>query len=407
MARIYKGTVRQTPSGSWCVWYYPDDPETGKRKQKAKGGFRTRKAAEAFLTEVKKAQLDGTYVDLKAIGFKSLCEKFLTEYAPLHLGELTVRGYRSGVARLVSYFGERPVASIQPGDVQALVAALAASTTNRGRLRSPKSVNNALVLLHRILRLGKQWGYLRENAAAEIEHLRVPRREMAFHTREEIGKLLHTATGDAKAVLALALLCGMRRGEIAGLAWPDMDFDRGQIQVRRSLVKRTKKEATTHGGQRWHLKEPKSQAGCRVLDMIPAVRDILEVHRLSAPPAAQNPRGLVFTRPGDRPGDPVEPWDPEHLTDANYSRVCKAAGVRVLRLHDCRHTHTALRLSSGTADIKYIQRQLGHSSIQMTMDTYGHLFQETNARETNRLQAEVEAILAEPVKAEGEATKDR
>jgi hypothetical protein len=102
-----------------------DDPATGKRKQKAKGGFPTRKAAEAFLTEVKAAQLTGLYVDLRKIGFKSLCEKILTEYAPLHVGELTLRSYRSGVKRLEAHFGDRPVAAIHPADVQGLVAALA------------------------------------------------------------------------------------------------------------------------------------------------------------------------------------------------------------------------------------------------------------------------------------------
>ncbi len=398
MSKLYKGTIRQTPSGSYCVWYYADDPATGRRKQKAKGGFPTRKAAEGFLTGVKAAQLQGLYVDLRKIGFKSLCEQFLTEYAPLHLGELTLRSCRSGVNQLVAHFGERPVAAIHPADVQGFVAAMAATKSARRRAYAPKTVNNTLVLLHRIFQLAKRWGYVRENPAAGIEHLRVAKREMAFHTREEVGKLLQTATGDAKAALALGLLCGLRRGEVAGVRWADIDFAKGQLHVRVALAKRTKKEAAAHAGERWLLKEPKSEAGKRVVDLVPAVRDILELQRLGAPSAAKNPLDLVFTRPGTTPNDPVQPWDPEHLVDTNYVAVCKAAGVRVLRFHDLRHTHTALRLSSGTADVKYVQRQLGHSSIGMTLDTYGHLFQETNARETDRLQREVESILAEAAK---------
>jgi len=174
MAKLYKGTIRRMPSGSWCVWYYADDPATGKRKQKNKGGFPTRKGAEAFLTEVKAAQLKGLYVDLRKIGFKSLCEKFLTEYAPLHVGELTLRSYRSGVKRLEDHFGERRTAMIQPGDVQGFVAALAATKSNRNRSLSPKTVNNTLVLLHRIFQLAKRWGYVRENPAADVEHLLSP-----------------------------------------------------------------------------------------------------------------------------------------------------------------------------------------------------------------------------------------
>ncbi len=400
MAKLYKGTIRQVPSGSWCVWYYADDPATGKRKQKGKGGFPTRKAAEAFLTEVKAAQLTGLYTDVKPIGFKSLCERFLTEYAPLHVGELTLRSYRSVATLLTAHFGERPVTGIHPADVQNFVACLAdpKRKSQRQRTFAPKTVNNALVLLHRVLFIGKKWGYLRANPAADIEHLRVPKKEMACHSREEVGKLLQAASGDAKVALALGLLCGLRRGEVAGLRWKHVDFAKGLLHIRGSLVKRTKKEAEAKGGEVWLIKEPKSAAGTRVVDMVPLVRDALELHRLGAQPAKRNPLGLVFTKPGPAG---CEPWDPEHLVDANYTRVAKAAGVRVLGFHALRHTHTVLRLSSGTTDPKYVQRQLGHSSIQVTLDTYGHLFQESSAKENDRLQAEVEKILAEAAQGDG------
>jgi integrase len=395
MPKLYKGTIAKRPSGTYAVWYYADDPQTGKRTQRAKYGFPTRKVAEAFLTEVKAKQLTGLYVHVEKIGFKSLCEKFLTEYAPLHIGELTLRSYRSNVARLGRYFGERRVTSIGPDDVQSLVAFLANSQSKRGRPLSAKSVNNSLVLLHRIFEVARKWRFLRENPAEHVEHLRVKHREMAFHTREEVGKLLSAAKGEASAVLALALLCGLRRGEIAGLRWADIDFERSQIHIRHALAKRTRKEAAAHDGERWLHKEPKSEAGRRVVDMVEMVRDALETHQLGAPSAARNPLGLVFTRPGPDPRGPVIPYSPEHLVDANYIRVAKQAKVPVLRFHDLRHTHTALRFQSGTTDIKYVQQQLGHSSIKMTMDTYGHLFHETHARESERLNREINAILRE------------
>jgi integrase len=393
MPKLYKGTIKKRASGSYGVWYYADDPQSGKRVQRAKYGFATRKAAEAYLTEIKAMQLRGLYVEMARIGFKTLCEKYLKEYAPLHIGELTLRSYRSNVTRLVRYFGDRDVATIGPDDVQGLVASLAASKSVRQRPFSPKSINNSLVLLHRIFEVAKKWRYLRDNPAANVEHLRVIRREMAFHSREEVGTLLQKAEGEAKVVLSLALLCGLRRGEIAGLRWEDIDLDRGQIRVRHALAKRTRKEAAAHDGERWLHKAPKSEAGRRNVDMVRAVRDVLELHRLSAPPQERNPLGLVFTRPGPDPKGPVMPWSPEHLVDANYIRVAKQVKVRILRFHDLRHTYTALRLHSGTTDIKYVQQQMGHSSIKMTMDTYGHLFQETQARESERLQREIEAIL--------------
>ncbi len=395
MARMYKGTIQQVPSGSWCVWYYADDPATGKRKQKGKGGFPTRKAAEAFLTEVKSAQLHGLYTDVPKIGLKSLAEKFLTEYAPLHLAETTLRSHHSHMAHLVAYFGERPVGAIHSGDVQAFVATLARATSRRERGFSPLTVNHCLALLHRVFEVGKKWGFLRLNPAAGIEHLRVAKKEMAFHSREEVGKLLQAASGEAKTVLALGFLCGLRRAEVAGLRWKDVDFAKGQLHIRTSLFKRTKKEAAAKGGERWLLKAPKSEAGVRAVDMVPAVRDCLELHKLGAPPASKNPLGLVFTRPGLSAGGPVQPVDPEVLADGTYLRVVKAAGVRMLHFHVLRHTFTALRLASGVTDVKYLQRQLGHASIQVTLDTYGHLFSETNQQETAKLQAEVDKILAE------------
>ena len=153
----------------------------------------------------------------------------------------------------------------------------------------------------------------------------------------------------------------MRRGELLGIQWSDVDLGRARIAVRRSLVT---------VGHEVVVSEPKTAKGRRSVALDPATVASLKVWRLhqAAERLAWGPAwidsGLVFTREDGRPLHPRE------VTRA-FSRHVLAAGVPIIRLHDLRHTHATLALAAGVHP-KVVQERHGHANIAITLDTYSH-----------------------------------
>ncbi len=368
MARgsIYKKIGKR--GTTYTIVYYVD------KKQIWRGGFRTRKEAEATLAERNTKIAEGTWQELKTIGFMELADKWLNDYAKLTVKAGTLRSYSSGIRKwLVPFFGGRPVASIRPQHVQAFLAQAAQATSGRGRPLSAKSANNSLVLLKEILQQGKRWGFLRENPAMEIKPARVEHREMDFFTTDEVRVLLSEADETARPLLMTAVLTGMRRNELLALRWGDIDWKANQIRVRQQLFKLTRKEAGDE--DRWRFSDLKSRYSRRAIDVVPELRDALELHRLSAPLGS---RDLVFCRADG------EPLDPEAMVDREFTATARRAGLRVIRFHDLRHTYAALQVAAG-ASPKYLQAQMGHSSIKVTLDLYGHLMPDVEREAARRL----------------------
>jgi hypothetical protein len=131
---------------TYTIVYYVD------KKQIWRGGFRTRKEAEATLAERNTKIAEGTWQELKKTGFRELAEKWLSDYTRLRVKQGTLRSYLSGIRKwLVPHFGNHPVSSIRPEHVQAFLAGATQATSGRGRPLSAKSANNSLVLLKEIL----------------------------------------------------------------------------------------------------------------------------------------------------------------------------------------------------------------------------------------------------------------
>jgi len=162
-----------------------------------------------------------------------------------------------------------------------------------------------------------------------------------------------------RTLVLTAVMTGMRRGELLGLKWEDVDLEGGKIHVRRAL---------------WRGKfvAPKSRRSRRAIDAPATVRAALA--RLPSRFEGE----LVFCGPQGHP------LDPENFTKRDFARVLRRSGVRRIRFHDLRHTYTSLLIAQG-AHPKYIQAQLGHASIQTTLDRYGHLMPDVHAAEAKKL----------------------
>jgi integrase len=222
-------------------------------------------------------------------------------------------------------------------------------------------------LVHRVvfhaLSDAVQSGVLPVNPAIRARQPKARRAEVSVWQPADARRFLAAARGDRLyAMYLLALTAGLRRGELAGLRWSDVDLDREAIAIR---VQRT-----TDADSKVVEKEPKGTSR-RVVQVGPDVVAALRSHRtaqlaerLAAGPAWTD-SGRVFV---DEAGKPYHPGRLVRL----FRRLCEQVGAPPIRLHDLRHTCATVLLVGGTHP-KVVQERLGHASITITMDTYSHV----------------------------------
>ena len=173
----------------------------------------------------------------------------------------------------------------------------------------------------------------------------------------------------------MGLSLGLRRGELLGLRWRDVDLDAGTLTVRHQVQKQ--------GGD-WRFVEPKSRESRRALPMPPFLVESLRAHRtrqlaqrFAAGPIWQD-HDLVF------PTEVGTPQDGMNVTH-RFAAQLRAAGLPHMRLHDLRHGAATLLLASGFT-LREVQEILGHSTFRMTADIYGHISQDVKRQWSERMQ---------------------
>ena len=229
---------------------------------------------------------------------------------------------------------------------------------------SPKTVRHHHVTLHDALQSAVKWGLLLRNPADAVSPPHVQRPEMHIWGEDDINGFLEVAKETPyHCLFYLALFTGMRRSELLGLKWNDMDLILGEVSVTRSLH---------------HLRDgkivfrsPKTAKGRRTVALPPSATLLLKKHwekqmleraMLGIPLTGDD---LVFSHPDGKL------LLPDTVTHAWINLVSRA-GVKAIRLHDARHSHANLMLKQGVHP-KIVQERLGHSSIQITLDTYSHV----------------------------------
>ncbi len=182
-------------------------------------------------------------------------------------------------------------------------------------------------------------------------------------SESEVRTLLEVARGDRfEALYALAITTGLRRGELLGLRWDDVDLERGTLRVNRALVRE---------GGRHAVGETKTRRGRRQVNLTPGTVNALRAHRKHQLEekirlaGLYEDRGLIFST---QRGTPI---NPENLVKRSFKPLLKRAGLPEIRFHDLRHTCATLLLGRGVHP-KLVQELLGHATIAMTLDTYSH-----------------------------------
>lgn len=247
-------------------------------------------------------------------------------------------------------------------------------------------------MVHKALKDAVDAGTLARNVAEKAKppsakSTKAP--EMAWWTPPDLRTFLdRTADAPLGALFRVAAMTGMRRGEVCGLRWSDVDLDVGRIDVRQQLtVVRT--PGAPDGGLLFS-ERTKTDRGRRTVDLDPGTVAVLRTrrsqqaeHRLAVGAGWSNEHNLVFTEPD------VRPLDPESVAQVFNRRVARFKLPRI-RFHDLRHTHVAHLIAAGEQPL-LIARRLGHASAAFTQDRYGHLFPEAGSQAASAVAAMVDA----------------
>jgi integrase len=234
----------------------------------------------------------------------------------------------------------------------------------------PASRRQAALVLTTALRHAVRLGMIPSAPTAGVAKPKLAEREMRVLTDEEVKVFLAAARRSRHyALFALATATGMRRGELLGLNWTDVDFEAGTVTVRHTLVM---------VGQEFVLKEPKTKASRRTITVPAFALDALQQHR----------KKMLAWGFADRPvfcschGGFLRGYN---LLRNSFQPILARAGLPKLRFHDLRHTHATALLSKGLP-IKAVSQRLGHSDVGITLRVYAHVLPADDAKLAGALQ---------------------
>jgi integrase len=272
---------------------------------------------------------------------------------------------------------------LDPGHVNKMYRELGqARGGRRGESLAPATRRHIHTTLRRALRDAVKWGLVSRNAAALADPPRVDRhnRTMNVWTREQIRTFLnHVADDRLFAMWRVFATTGMRRGEVCGLQWKHIDFERSLLTVRQARV---------NVGYKVQLGTTKTGAsrvipvGLNTVAALKAWRD-RQADEFLELEIAQSPDHYLFT---DKAGEPLHP---DRVTKL-FDQAVKAAGLPRIRLHDVRHSYATIGLLNGIHP-KVMAERLGHADVMITLQTYSHVLKGMQESAAELLEASIDS----------------
>lgn len=339
------------------------DPVTGKRRQTRKR-FKTLDDANAAYATIHSEVDAGSYVVRSAVTVDQACSDYLAGRHNLRATSLSKLEYDLGPLR--ERHGGMPLQALTKRHIDELVKDLRAggTTTAKGRVRkawSAAAVNKVIATIQQVLADAVTQGFIARNVAAGVDRVPVPYKAMDTYTPTEVRTLLAAAAEDRNGHAWHLALAGLRRGEIAGLRWSDVDLQAGTLSISTNRVM---------AGSRAVENEPKTETSRRTLPLSAPLKAALEAarvrqmrERLELGPDYGSGEAVVSNEAG-------EPYNPAVLS-RYWREFADRAGARALRLHDCRHT-AATTLHLQGVPVAVIAAWIGHSNAAFTMQVYAH-----------------------------------
>ncbi len=375
------GTIRKRSDGRWEARFTTGfDPASGKQIQKSIYG-KTQKEVREKLAQIVTELDDGVYMEPTKETVESWLDTWLETYVKYSVKPYTLDAYQRTCSNyLKASLGKYRLSEVTAPQIQRFYNSLLVE-----KKLSPKTVRNIHGIFHRALNQAMKLGMIRSNPTELCDLPTVRRKEIKPMEQEQIVAFLEAIRGNPFELLyQVTLFTGMRQGEVLGLSWDCVDFDRDTIYVNKQLQKSRKV------GGNYEL-VPTKNSRSRVITVAPSVIALLrkqKIHQaemqLLAGGSWKNRWNLVFT---NELGDHLA-----HFTVyKTFKKVVRSIGLDQERFHDLRHTYAVVSIESGD-DIKTVQSNLGHATAAFTLDVYGHVSQKMRQQSAERMEKFIQEI---------------
>lgn len=364
MTRRYgAGTVYQRPDGRWVGQWSAGRDEYGNRVRGTTTPAETEAAAWKALTAAR-GKPSSTRRRRGGETTGEFLERWLEDIVRRKRRERTYWGYRSIVEHhLAPGLGDVPLHALDRRVVQ--------TWANRQK-GAPLTIQHRVDCLRSALTQAVKWNLIETNPAMRLDLEPAQKRVVRALTPDDAQAILDAMEGCwFSPLVTVSLYTGLRQGELLGLRWEDVDLKRDSLTVHKSLARLP----GTHG-VRFVLTEPKSNLSRRTIPLIGPAADVLRAHQRWQMANGGSWKGLVFARP-------TRPIDGSALTH-EFQAALERAGLPKMRWHDLRHATASLLIAQGVP-LAVVSAILGHSGIAITVDTYGHLTEDTKREAMGRL----------------------
>jgi integrase len=382
------GHIRRRGKNSWELKFdIGREERTGKRQIRYHSFKGTKREAEIELARLITSAAKGDYIDPSKETVAEFLDRWDRDWIEHNVSPKTGERYRQLIKNQIKpHIGGLRLQKLRPVHLAELYAKLLREGRTRGGSEKPtasvglnaRTVGHVHRLVHRALGIAVQWGVVHRNISDATDPPPVTSTEIKILSEGQIGQVLaHIRGRTLSPIVSVDLATGLRRGELVGLRWKDIDFEAGKLRVEQSV------EQTKKAGLR--IKPPKTKHGRRTLALPASIVAELRAHR-----TAQQRRRLALGL-GKVPDDSMvfARWDgsirsPHWLTQ-KFGLVAEELGLKGITFHCIRHTHASALIASGM-DILTISRRLGHGSPAVTLAVYGHLFTNTDDRAAQVLE---------------------
>jgi len=380
-----KGTITRRGKSSWRLKFDIGHDASGKRQIRYQTVRGKRQDAERELSRLLNSFHQGTSVEPNKITVADYVRGWLDV---ADLAPKTIERYRQlAEQQIIPHLGATTLQKLRPAQIQDWHSTLLRSGGKDGRPLSARTVGHAHRVLHRALSRAATAEIVSRNVASTMRPPKVESTEVEILSAQDMGDMLSKIQGHAMyPLVAVALGTGVRRGELLGLQWGDIDLDGATLRVARSVEE-------TKSGLR--LKSPKTKHGRRTVSLPPSIVDALRAHRsqqreirvalglgreASDTPVFCTPEGALLS--------------PDNLS-RDWRRLVKSRGLPSVMFHALRHSHASALIASGL-DVLTVSRRLGHGSPMVTLTIYAHLFEKTDLVAASAIEASLKASGRDP-----------